>query len=72
MGPCLLMLVTALDRQGQRGGMPGARLADLAHGEERFAKTVKRLGLAGAIVGLAVEGQRLPEMADGLPAAALP
>ena len=72
MGPCLFVLVTALDRQGQRGGVPGAGLADLARREERFAKTVERLGLTRAIAGLNVEGQRLPEMADGLPAAALP
>ena len=72
MGPCLFVLVTALNRQGQRGGMPGAGLADLARGEERFAQAVERLSLPGAIAGLAVQGQRLPEMADGLPAAALP
>ena len=52
--------------------MAGAGLAGLARGEERFAKTVERLGLARAIAGLAVEGQRLPEVADGLTTAALP
>jgi hypothetical protein len=72
MGPCLFVLVTALDRQGQRGGVPGAGLAGLARGEGRFAETVERLGLTRAIAGLAVEDQRLPEVADGLPAAALP
>jgi hypothetical protein len=72
VGPYLFVLVTALDRQGQRGGVPSAGLVDLARGEERFAKTVERLGLTRAIAGLAVEGQRLPEMADGLTAAALP
>ena len=39
VGPCLFALVTALDRQGQRGGVPGAGFAGLAPGEERFAKT---------------------------------
>jgi hypothetical protein len=71
-GPCLFALVTALDRQGQRGGVSGAGFADLAPGEERFAKTVESLGLTRAIADLSVEGQRLPEMADGLLAAALP
>jgi hypothetical protein len=71
-GACLFAPVTALDRQSKRGGVPGAGLADLALGEERFAETVERLGLTRAIASLAVEGQRLLEMVDGLPAAALP
>jgi hypothetical protein len=50
----------------------GAGFVDLAPGEKRFAKTVERLGLARAIFGLSVEGQRLPEMVDGLLAATLP
>ena len=72
VGPCLFVLVTALDRQGQRGGVLGPGLAGLARSEEGFAEAVERLGLARAIAGLAVQGQRLPEMADGLLAAALP
>lgn len=72
VGPYLFVLVTALDRQGQRGGVPSAGLVDLARGEERFAEAIERLGLTRAIAGLAVQGQRLPEMADGLTAAALP
>ena len=57
IGPCLFVLVTALDRQGQGGGMPGTGLAGLARGEERFAKTVECFGLTRAIAGLAMEGQ---------------
>jgi hypothetical protein len=72
MGPDLFVLVTALDRQGQRSGVLDAGLAGLARGAERFAQTVERLGLARAVAGLAVQGQRLPEVADGLLAAALP
>lgn len=63
MGSCLFMLVAALDRQGQRGGVPGAGLAGLARGEERFAEAVERLGLTRPIAVLAVQGQRLPEVA---------
>jgi hypothetical protein len=59
--------VTALDRQRQRGGVLGAGLAGLARGQECFAETVERFGLARGIASLAVQGQRLPEMADGLP-----
>lgn len=72
MSTRLLALVTALDGQGQRGGVLGAGLAGLARGEECLTKTIERLSLARAIAGLAVQGQRLPEMADGLPTAALP
>src|SRR5690348_9467313 len=71
-GPCLLVLVTDLERQGQRGGVPGTGLAGLARGEERLAETVERLSLAGAVAGLAVEAQRLPEVAGGLHVTALP
>ena len=72
MGPCLFVLVTALDRQGQRGGVPAVGLTGLARGEERFAKAVERLGLTRGIAGLAVKGQRLPEMTNGLVAVTLP
>ena len=72
MGPGLFALVTTLDRQSQSRGVPGVGLVGLARGEERFAKTVERLGLTRAIAGLAVQGQRLPEMADGRLVAALP
>ena len=72
IGPCLFVFVTALDSQGQRGGVPGAGLADLACGQERLTKTVECFGLTRAIVGLAMEGQRLLEMADRLPMAAPP
>jgi hypothetical protein len=63
MCPCLFALVSALGRQGQGGRIPGGGLAGLARGEERFAKTVERLGLTRAIAGLAVQCQRLQEMA---------
>jgi hypothetical protein len=71
-GPYLFALVTALDRQGQRGGVLGTGLADLARSEERFTKTVECLRLTRVIAGLAVEGQGLLEIADGLLATALP
>src|SRR5689334_6249658 len=38
-GPCLLVLVTGLERQGQRGGVPGTGLAGLSRDEERLAET---------------------------------
>src|ERR1700733_12743692 len=72
MGPGLFALVTTLDRQSQRSGVPGVGLAGLVRGEERFTKTVERLGLTRAVAGLAVQGQRLPEMAGGLLVTALP
>ena len=71
-GSRLFPLVTALDRQGERGGVPSTGLSGLARGEESFAEAVERLGLTRAIAGLAVEFQRLPEMADGLLASSLP
>ena len=72
IGPYLFVLVTALDRQSERGGVPGTGLAGLARGEERFAKAIECLGLTRAIAGLAMEGQRLLEMANGLSAPAPP
>lgn len=72
MSAGLCVSVTGLDRQGQRGGMPGSGLADLTSGKERASEAVERLGLTRAIACLTVEGKRLPEVHGGLPVAALP
>jgi hypothetical protein len=68
MSAGLCVSVTGLDRQGQRGGMPGSGLADLTSGKERASEAVERLGLTRAIACLTVEGKRLPEVHGGLPA----
>jgi hypothetical protein len=66
------MLVAAPDRQGQRSRMAGGGLTGPARVEKGFAEAVERFGLPGAVAGLAVEGQRPPQVADGLATAALP
>jgi hypothetical protein len=51
LSPGLFVLVTALDRQGQCGRVPGAGLVGLAGSEGRFVQTVECLGLAREIAG---------------------
>ena len=71
MRPGLLLLVADLARQGERGGVPGARRGLLAVGAEDLAQAVERLGLAGLVADLLEQGQRLL-IAAAPPVAALP
>jgi hypothetical protein len=68
----LLVPVVGPDRQRQRVRMPAPGGTGLMRGQQRLAQPVERLGLAGRIVGLAVQGQRPPQPARGLPWPVLP
>src|SRR5215469_546333 len=72
VGAGLLVPVTGLDGQGERGGVLGARLPGLSRGVQRFPDAVERLGLAVPVARLAEDGESLPQIVGRLLVAALP
>ncbi len=71
MGAGLLVPVTGLDGQSERGGVLGARLLRLSRGVQCFPDAVERLGLAVAVAGLAEDGESPPQIIGRLLVAAL-
>ncbi len=62
MGAGLLVAVSGLDGQGERGGVLRAGLPGLSRGAQDLVDAVERLCLAVAVAGLTEEPERLQQM----------
>jgi hypothetical protein len=56
----LLVAVTRLSGEGERGGVASASLVRLAGGQQGFPGAVERLGFPAAAAGRLEQGERLP------------
>ena len=62
----LLVVVTGLNGQDERGSVLAVGLVGLPGGVQGLTDVVERLGFAGAVAGLAAEGERPLKMLTGL------
>ncbi len=72
VGAGLLVPVTGLGGQGERGGVLGVSLLGLPRGVQGFPDPVECLGFAVAVAGLAEDGESPPQIIGRLLVAALP